>query len=51
MKLWWINVLINEIIVGNVSICEIEEEKSLWVLLRRGFGQEKENEWKCKINN
>jgi hypothetical protein len=26
MKLWWINVLINEIIVGNVSICEIEEK-------------------------
>jgi hypothetical protein len=25
MKLWWINVLINEIIVGNVSICEIKK--------------------------
>jgi hypothetical protein len=26
MKLWWINVLINEIIAGNVSICEIKEK-------------------------
>ena len=26
MKLWWVNILINEIIAGNVLICEIEEK-------------------------
>jgi hypothetical protein len=28
MKLWWINFLINEIIMGNVSICEIKNNNN-----------------------
>jgi hypothetical protein len=43
MKLWWINVLINEIIVGNVSICEIEE-KIITSSLEERF-QPRERKW------
>jgi hypothetical protein len=38
MKLWWINVYIYKIIVGNVLICEILEKKNL-IPFSYGFRQ------------